>query len=334
MRVRQKDIGMRKKVGFPRFKKSLKSITYPQDGFEIKGRNKVSISKIGNVRAVIHRIPEGKIKTMTIVHKRSDKWFVIFSCEETLPLLTQKNKGNEIGIDLGLESLLTFSDGTHVDNPRFNNLNKKQISKLRRSVDKKKIGSNNRTRANLRLSRKYEEIVNKKRDFLHKLTRELVSNYSTIAIEELDISKLVEGGHFSKSINDASWGTFTNLLEYKAERAGVQVIKTGLFDATTKTCSRCGAKKDMPLSSRQYNCPHCGMSINRDINAALNILNISKIRAGQVRSYAWGDWISTCPKDKRIRSLNQELYSGTDSSVGNSAIRAGRMPLGRVSDAA
>lgn len=274
-----------KKAGFPRFKNidRAKSIYYPQSGFSIVGK-KVKVTPFGEISIVMHRPVEGRIKTLSLKRESSGKWFAVFTTEqEDKPFVS--NGKERIGIDLGLKTFATLSNGTKIDNPRH--LAKWEIilAKRQKKLSKKKKGSHNRYWAKRKVANVYEKIQNTRSDFLHKTSAQLVNSYSFIGLEKLQSQEMSEQA-YGKQINDAGWNKFANMLAYKAENAGCQVVFVDPKD-TTKTCHVCGKKKDMPLHERVYDCDNCGSVTDRDINAAINIL--AKATVGQTGSHAWGD---------------------------------------------
>lgn len=284
-RVKEKKAGNRVKVGFPRYKKRFKSITYPQKGFKFISDKKLYISKIGNVPIILHRVPKGKVKTMTIKRMKSGKWFVVFSCEIESNDSTKTVNDKVVGIDVGLENFATLSDGTIIDNPRHIKKSEKRLKRLHRRVSRKVKGSNNRWKAIKRLNIQYEKVTNQRKDFLHKTSRFIADNYGIVAVENLNINGMLSNGFLAKHIADASWGTFLNMTAYKVESTRGKFVVGEPFDPTTQECSGCGAIVPKTLKDRMHNCPSCGLVMPRDLNSAINIRNT----AGQVGIYACGD---------------------------------------------
>ena len=286
------------KAGYPRFKGEGRydSFTYPQSGFEIAD-NGFKLSKIGTVKIKLHRQPEGNIKTCTI-KKEIDKWYACFSVEyEPIkkPIPTKS-----IGIDMGIKSFAVLSDGEVIENPKYlRKAEKKLISKQRRHSKKKK-GSHNRKKARIKLAKLHCKVRNQRYDFHHKISRKIVDTYGYIAVEDLNIKGMVKTHHLAKSISDAGWGQFLNYLTYKAEEAGCKVEKVFPY-YTSINCSVCGNSVPKTLAQRIHRCPFCNTAIDRDLNAAQNIL--LKSTAGTAGSNAWGEAVYQCP------SLNQEALS-------------------------
>lgn len=261
------------KPGYPRFKgrQRFHSFAFKQFGVGAKldGR-RLKLFGIGRVAVRWHRPIEGTIKTVRIVYK-AGQWFACFTCDvPDKPALPKT--GRAIGIDVGVASLITTSDGEKVDHPQFYRNGQKKLRILQRSLARKKKGSTNRRKALLQVQRQHEHIKNQRADFAHKLTTALVREYDLIACEDLKIRNMVRNRHLSKSILDAGWGIFKQLLTNKAVDAGRQVV---FVDPayTSRGCSKCGALfQDFDLSTRWVECA-CGLSLDRDHNAAMNILN-------------------------------------------------------------
>lgn len=230
----------------------------------------------GRVPVRWHRPLEGQIKTVRMKRK-AGKWYACFACEveqpEPLP-----DTGQSVGIDVGITSLITTSDGEKIENPKWYRTEQRKLRVLQRRVARRKKGGTRRRKAVLALQRQHERIRNKRKDFLNKLVADLVNRYDSIAVEDLRISNMIHNKHLSKSILDAGWGYFRQRLSFKAEEAGRTVVEVNPAN-TSRTCSRCGLLFDgLTLADRWVEC-NCGLSLDRDHNAAINVLS----RAGQVR---------------------------------------------------
>jgi putative transposase len=291
-RVKEKKSGKRIKVGFPRFKSSdrYRSITYPQDNgsFAIVKKNKkqmLRVSRIGNMQIEMHRPIEGKIKTLTIKKNAGEYYAIFTTIKEIEPLKIEDT--NPVGIDMGLNSFVALSDGTKIEKPKFAKNTEKHIAKWQRIIARRHKGSKRREKAKLNLQRKWEHVANQSNNFAHKLSNKLVdSGYTSFAVEKLDINNMVKNHNLAQSIYNASWNRFINMLSYKAESAGMKVIKVDARN-TSKQCSNCGNIQDMPLSERTYICNFCGMIMDRDVNASINILKRATL--GQRGSHAQGE---------------------------------------------
>lgn len=260
--------------GFPRSKgDGYDSFTYPQSGFSV-GEQAVSLSKIGTVKAVLHRPVEGKVKTCT-VRRQGGKWFVCFAVEveaEPLPLSDEA-----VGIDVGLNQFATLSNGEMIANPRFFRKEEKALAKAQRKLSHQKRGSVERRKAKKIVRRVHERIANRRHDFVHQTARRLVNLFGLIAVEKLNV-KNMQGNHcLAKSISDAAWSLFRSVLTQKAESAGRKVVNVNPA-WTSQDCSGCGLRPEKEhrkkLCDRWHFCPNCGLSLDRDQNAALNILKI------------------------------------------------------------
>lgn len=258
-----------KTPGFPRFKGKNRydSFTFPQFGFKLI-ENKLTLAKIGSCRIRLSRPIEGKIKTCTI-KRQADGWFVIFTVEdEPTPL---PKTGHAVGIDVGLENFATLSTGEIVDNPRFLRQAERKLKTAQRRVCRRKRGGTNRRKAVKLLSKKHLKVSNQRKDFCHKLSNQLVKEFDIIAVEDLNIQNMVKNHHLAKSISDAAWGTFTRILSNKAENAGKSMVKVSAA-YTSQDCSRCGHRVRKTLATREHRCINCGLVLQRDHNAAHNIL--------------------------------------------------------------
>ncbi len=258
------------KAGLPRFKKygRYKSVTYPQFGFKVE-ENKLVLSKIGGIRIRQHREIQGQVKTLTVKRMPSGKWYACFSC--IVDAQPREKLFEDIGIDVGLNSYAVLSNGARIENPRFYRKSEKRLTHLSRVMSRKARGSRNWVKAKTRVARHHEKIGSRRTDFLHKASRKIADAYETVYVEDLQISNMVRNHCLAKSISDAGWGRFIRMIAYKAESAGGQLIQVNPR-GTTQICSRCGERVSKTLSDRMHECPHCGLKMDRDHNAALNIL--------------------------------------------------------------
>ncbi|HEX8650223.1 MAG TPA: transposase [Pyrinomonadaceae bacterium] len=245
------------KAGFPRFRSRSRydSFTYAQSGFALKD-GRLSLSKIGDVRIKLHRPIEGKIKTLTITRSATGKWYACFSVEIEAQPLPANHKS--IGIDVGLSHFATLSNGEQIANPRFFRTDEKALAKAQRRKKRKAA------------RRIHERIANRRRNFAHQLSRALVSMFGLIVFEDLNIKGMLKNHCLSKSIQDAAWNQLIQYTNYKAADAG-RVVRTVDPRGTSQGCSACGAIVVKDLSQRIHDCS-CGLQLDRDHNAALNIL--------------------------------------------------------------
>ena len=258
------------KPGYPRFRGWgwYDSFTYPQTGFALCDDG-LLLSKIGGIKIVQHRPIEGKIKTLNISRDAVGNWYACFSCEsEPMPLPESKVA---VGVDVGLESFATLSTGEKIANPRFFRLDEKELAKAQRKLSKAEKGTPERVKWRKAVCHIHQRICNRRKDFAHKLSRQLVHKYGIIALENLNTKGMLQNHCLAKSISDAAWNQFAQFTQYKAENAGRECVPVPSKN-TSKMCSRCGNLVEKDLSVRVHDCPVCGLKIDRDENAAINIL--------------------------------------------------------------
>ena len=263
-------------VGFPRFKNKYRytSFTYPQHGFKLED-DYLILSKLGRIKVKLHRQIEGRIKTCTI-KKEVDKWYVIFCVEKEDKIIKRKDS-KEIGIDLGCKDFITLSNGEKISNPKYLKQTINQISSLQKIKDTTK-NSKKKNRLSRKIARLHAKVSNQRDDFLHKLSRKLTKEYSIIYVEDLKTQQLInktkEKKNLRKTILDSGWNSFVNKLTYKVEETGSKLVKVNPRN-TTKTCSNCNKLVEKSLSERIHKCT-CGLEIDRDYNAAINILRFGQ----------------------------------------------------------
>jgi len=294
-RIKERKKGKKIKVGFPRIKKFVVSLTYPQSGFKLNGA-RLCLSKTGAVPIVLHRPIEGEVKTLTIKCTKSWDWYATLTAENGGTLVDPNGKPS-VGIDLGLTNYATLSNGTIIQNMRFSKQNSAKARRLQRQISRKMKGSRNRRKAVLRFARFSNHTAQQRHDFLHKLSHQLVNSYGLIAYENLSIGNMVKNHRLAGAIQDAGWGGFASMLSYKAGKAGCRAIEVNPQDTTT-TCSNCGAKHPMPLSKRTYKCGQCGLSLDRDLNSAKVILARGLSTVGQTGIHACEEAVSTFDPSK------------------------------------
>jgi putative transposase len=268
------------KPGYPRFKglHRFKSFGFKEygNGFKVDG-HRLKIAGIGRVAVRWHRELPGTIKTLRLTRK-AGKWYAVLACEVAAePLLAT---GVDVGIDVGLTSLITTSEGEHVEHPAWYRRAQKRLRVAQRRVARRKKGGANRRKAVVALQREHERIANQRRDFLYKLSHRLLTAYDHVAVEDLRIRNMVQNHHLSKSILDAGWGLFAAHLTSKAANAGREVVFVNPA-YTSRTCYACGQLVlHLPLSQRVFRCA-CGYVADRDENAARNILRLGQSRWAQ-----------------------------------------------------
>lgn len=261
------------KPGYPRFRGRGRydSFTYTQFGFSLKP-GILHLSKIGDVKIKLHRPIEGEIRRVSIRRMPTGKWFASFLVDvepdEPLP-----KTGLSIGVDVGLKSFITLSNGEHVDNPRFFVHEERALAKAQRRLSKTEKGTPERAKALKVVRRIHERIANKRDDFVRKLSLELVRSYDLIAFEDLNVQEMMRNHCLSKHIADAAWNKLITTTTYKAEWAGKRVVLVNP-NGTSQICSGCGQVVQKDLFERVHSCPSCGLTLDRDHNAALNILRL------------------------------------------------------------
>ena len=276
IRVREKKNGKRIKAGFPRFKSKdhYRSTTYTQFGFKVIDSTHVFFSKIGKMRMLKHRDIKGNIKQATIKKDKANRYFATFIVEEVNNNINYSEfPYNPVGIDVGLLKLIATTDNTPVDPPKYLRKSENKLKRAQRSLSRKQKGSVNRREMRVKVARISSHIANQRNDFSQKLSRTLVNNHNFIAYEDLNIVNMMKNHKLAKSIADASWGELIKNTMYKAERAGKYCVKVNPKN-TSKQCSNCGnIIEEQALDDREYSCIKCGLTMDRDDNAAVNVLN-------------------------------------------------------------
>ncbi|MDM7913475.1 MAG: transposase [Methanotrichaceae archaeon] len=258
--------------GYPRFKGKgwYDSFCYPQMGFKIND-DSIYLSKIGVVYMVKHRPIMGKVKRV-IVRRKNEKWYACLVVEYD-EKRSEKPGRPSIGIDMGLESFATLSNGEKIPNPRFFWEEEEALAKAQRKLSEAEKGTPERARARKVVARIHERIGNRRHDFIHQHSHRLVNRYGLIAFEDLNIKSMARNHCLAKSISDAAWRMLINATKYKAESAGTRVVLVNPAN-TSKMCSRCGTLVEKELGDRVHKCPCCGLVMDRDENAAINILRL------------------------------------------------------------
>lgn len=266
-------------AGFPKFKskhnnKKSYSTNFTNGNIEVSfENNKIKLPKLKWVKTKVHREFIGKIKSATISQISSEKYFVAVLVETEHDILPGTN--NVVGIDLGIKDLLITSDGEKFDNIQTTKKYEKKLAKEQRKLAHRTKGSRNYQKQKIKLARVYEKIKNTRLDNLHKISHQLISENQVIVSEDLAVSNMVNNHNLAKAITDCGWYELTRQLTYKAEWNNRQYIKVDRFYASSQTCSCCGYinSDTKDLSVREWTCPQCGTKHDRDINAAINILN-------------------------------------------------------------
>jgi putative transposase len=280
------------RIGFPRFKR--KGV---RDSFRLTGTirfedRKIQLPRIGKVRlkekrAVYYR---GRILSTT-VRRRADRWFVSVTVEEEIPD-PEPISGQKVGIDLGIKTLATLSNGTVFTNPRALGRRLRKLRNLSKSLSRKQKGSKNREKARMQLARMYLRVFNIRQDTLHKQTTYLAKNHSKVVIEDLCVSGMMKNRRLARVIADVGFYEFRRQLEYKCQWYGSQLVVAPRRYPSSKMCFRCGHRKRyLSLSERKYVCDQCGLKIDRDLNAALNLVAAS-----------WSETENACGEDVRLET--------------------------------
>jgi len=275
------------KIGFPKFKKK----SMERDSFHCPQKWKlynkyVHIPKIGKIKWYKHRDLQGKPKSITITQS-GDQWFCSVLCEKEIEEKQKKTK-NIIGIDVGLKDFAVCSDGNVIKRQRITKNYEEKLTKEQRRLSRKEKGSQNRHKQKRVLQKVHRKIKNSRIDFLHKTTSNMIAKYDGFCLEDLNVSGMMKNKNLSKSIADASWSEFKRQLEYKSLWNSKHFIQVSRWFPSTKTCSSCGGKQTMELKDRMYEC-ECGFVMNRDLNAAVNILNEGLNTLGHRGINACGD---------------------------------------------
>ena len=269
----------RRGYGFPKFKSkhhSKKSFSIPQHLKVDFETGKIMLPKIGHIKTKFHRPFAGTVKTATIKQSSTKKYFVSILVETGIEPKMKRRPvpSSTIGIDLGIKSYMTLSTGEKIKNSKTLNKYQSKLVRTQRRFSKKVKGSANRTKAKLVLSKVHERISNIRKDFLHKLSYRLTNEnqVSCIVMEDLNVSGMMKNRKLARSIGDCSWSEFVRQLEYKSNWNGINLIKIGRFEPSSKTCSVCGnVNRNLTLRDRTWTCSRCLVVHDRDINAAINI---------------------------------------------------------------
>ena len=268
-----------RKVGFPKFKS--KGHTDPKFAYRtgcfglVKDDPKaLKLPRIGRVHCmedVAKRVNGARVLRMTI-SQRAGRWYASLTVERDDKPVTNPPKGGAVGVDLGVKTLATLSDGTVVENPRYLRKSERKLKKAQQELSRKTKGSNRREKARAKVARLHARVANQRLDAMHKLTTRLAKQHSDISIEDLHVAGMVKNHHLAKHIADAAFGEFRRQLEYKTARSGTALHVVDRWYRSSKTCSGCGeVKAKLSLNERTYRCDNCGLTMDRDLNAAINI---------------------------------------------------------------
>lgn len=267
-------------VGYPKFKKKHdrhRSYSTPYNGGNVEVFDRsIKLPKLGKVKCRVSREVKGRILNATISQAPSGKYFVSICCTGVeLPQLPKTEQS--IGIDLGVKKIITLSDGTKIENPKYFHKSERRLARLQRKLSRKPKDSKRREKARIAVARQYERVANQRADFLNKLTTQLVRDYDVIAIEDLKVQEMEQTAKYRrmrKAIADTALYKVRRQLEYKAAWYGKKVVKVGEEYPSSQICFVCGCRNEgtKDLKVRKWTCPQCGTPHDRDINAAKNIL--------------------------------------------------------------
>jgi len=269
-----------KSVGFPKFKsRKINKFSYTtnnQKGTVSIENGYIKLPKLkSRVKIVQHREFDGTIKSCTVSQTPSGKYFVSVLVETEIKELSKTE--NKVGIDLGLKEFAICSNGYRYANPKHLRKSEKRLKKLQKDLSRKARGSQNRAKARVKVAKLHEKIANQRKDFLHKISSQIISENQAIVIEDLRVSNMLKNHKLAKAISEVSWAEFRTMLEYKAEWYRREIIVAPSNYASSQLCSGCGNKSSQTkdLSLRTYVCSECGLEIDRDYNASLNLLKLA-----------------------------------------------------------
>ncbi len=321
-----------KRMGWPKFKSKRHTtprFAYTTGSFGlVEGDPKVlKLPRIGRVHCmenIAGRVGDAKAVRMS-VSRRAGRWYASLTVEHEDKRVSSPPKGGSVGVDLGVKALATLSDGTVFDNPRLLKRAHRKLRKAHKALSRREPGSNRWKRARLRLQKAHAHVASQRRDGLNKLTTQLAGTYTDIGIEDLNVSGMVRNHNLAQAISDCGFRELRRQLEYKTARTGAKLHVVNRWCPSSKTCSNCGTvKAKLPLNERTYRCDACGLRIDRDLNAAINI-NVAgsapetvNARGGVVRHDRPAPAAQT-PVNREPSSQNNGMRLGAD--LGNEVMQ-------------
>jgi putative transposase len=296
-----------KRAKYPKFKKKYgdQAADYASTAFKWDADNRnLTLAKVGRLDIHWSRTFKSTPTTVTVTKARSGRYFVTLVLDESIKPLPKT--GESIGIDMGINRLATLSNGERIANPKHTNKYARKLARAQRALARKQQGSARRERARLRVAKIQAKIADTRQDSLHKTTTDLVRRFDVICIEDLNVRGMVKNHNLAKAISDASFGAFARQLEYKCEWYGKELVKVDRFFPSSKMCSTCGhICESMPLDVREWTCPECSTSHDRDENAAKNILAVGHIDSQNAQGGLRKSRGSSTTKGSARRDANQ-----------------------------
>ncbi len=279
-----------KNTDHPKFRKKDENDYFAVPQHIIIERNIIRFPKFNEgiyFKGQKEKLKEVKKVNQIVITKDAGDYFcsIYYEIDTELPKKKEPSPKNTIGIDVGLMKFATLSDGIIVENPRQSKKEEKRIKRLQRQLSKKKKGSKNFKKQKIKIQRKYRKSRYMREDFLDKVSTAIAKRYDTVFIEDLNVQGMMRLHNLAKSVADVSLYAFKQKLQWKCDKYGKNVVEIGRFDPSSKMCSKCGnIKHDLKMSDRTYECDVCGLKVDRDLNAAINILTFGSIKVGLVRS--------------------------------------------------